>query len=688
MAVTRSAVARALQFLLAAASLTCGGKDNTGPVPVATVTVTSPTTTVDELDSLQLTATPKDAQGNPLSGRVITWSTNAGTKASISATGLVHAFQGGTITVTATCEGLTGNTTVTIVVPVATILLDRGAVTLAVGDTTRLHATLLGPTGDQPTDTSVKWKSSDSIRATVSSSGLVTGRYPGSATITATAGTHSAPAQISIPTPVASVSIAPDSDTLAEGDSTTLQATALDSAGSPLAARGFIWQSMDTGIAYVVPLLINTARVTASHAGVTWIVGASEGRRDSAAIRVVHLPVTEVVVSIDSATILLHNSVSVGATTRDSAGGNLVSRQIHWSTTNPAVAVPTPDTGSLVTVTILASGVAGVVATSEGKSDTAFITGEEVTYTSIGSGILGTCATTADSLVFCWSEGSAPTAPAMKLPLGTITVGQNHLCGLANGTAYCGASPGTLTAVPGGHAFTSVAAGSFHTCAIAADSTAWCWGLNDGGQLGDSSLLDSPTPVQVAGSHRFIAISAGAETSCGLVFGGTVFCWGQNFDGVLGTGDATSFVPYPRPVAGGMTFTTISMGLLHACALRSGGQAYCWGDNQYDQLGTGAADSVPTAVSGGLTFVAIKAGASFSCGSDAGGIGYCWGDNSRGQLGNPLTLVTSSTPVVVSGGLTFQTFGGGFHDNCALTTNGAYCWGSFQTVPHRLAGQP
>jgi uncharacterized protein YjdB len=679
---------RSLALLLVSVALACGGGDGggTGPAPVASVAVTPPSATVNEFDSLQLTATPKDAAGNPLTGRTITWSTNAGTKATVSTTGKVHAFQPGPITVTATSEGVPGSSAITIVVPVAVITLNTSAVTLAVGDTFRLKATVLGPAGDPPTDSAVAWSSADTARATVTASGLVLARWPGAVTVTASAETKSASAQISIPTPVASVIVTPAADTIAESDSTTLSGIPRDSAGTPLAFRDVTWRSSDTTVA-ALAAGTNLVRVYGRAPGSASVIATSEGKSDTASILVVHVSVASVTITPDTVSLLLHNPLSLVATTLDSLGRALTDRPVHWSTSDAVIAPITPDSGPAVLVTAASPGIAAIVATSEARADTATITSQVVTYASIASGIRASCAATTDSLVYCWNEGAVPSVVVTPIRLGALTVGQGLLCGLAGGDAYCGDAPGTLTLVPGGHVFTAIAAGAFHTCAIAADSTGWCWGQNGGGQLGDSSLQESPTPVQVVGGHRFVSIATGAYTTCAIAETGDAYCWGSNLSGSLGTGDTASTRAYPVPVAGGLTFTSITMGSEHACALVAAGQAYCWGDNSYDQMGTGLASNVPAAVTGGISFTSIHAGLFYTCGIVAGGNGFCWGDNAWGQVGDSSFASTQPAPVQVAGGLSFLAFSGGLHDNCALTTTGAYCWGSFQVVPKRLPGQ-
>src|SRR5438067_1425819 len=156
-------------------------------VPVASVSVTPASATISAGQSAQLTATPQDANGNPLSGRTVTWSSSNTSVAVADVNGKVTGVAPGSATITATSEGQSGTAALTVTnVPVASLTVSPASASVGAGQTVQLTATAKDANGKTVSGRVVTWSSSSASVATVTGSGLVTGVTAGSATITAT----------------------------------------------------------------------------------------------------------------------------------------------------------------------------------------------------------------------------------------------------------------------------------------------------------------------------------------------------------------------------------------------------------------------------------------------------------------------------------------------------------------------
>jgi alpha-tubulin suppressor-like RCC1 family protein len=234
---------------------------------------------------------------------------------------------------------------------------------------------------------------------------------------------------------------------------------------------------------------------------------------------------------------------------------------------------------------------------------------------------------------------------------------------LGNGSAASSNVPSAVTTsgVLSGKTVTKLAKSKgLHNCVIASDSKAYCWGYNYSGYLGNNSTTTSLVPVAVytAGvlSGKTVTdIAAGGDMSCAIA-SGAPYCWGYGAYGNLGNGSSTdSSIPVAVTTSGvlsGKTITAIAAGDDHACVLADGAP-YCWGNNNFGQLGnnTTTNSNVPVAtnVSGvlaGKTITSIALGTRHTC-VIASGSAYCWGYNGNGQLGNN-SLTASSVPVQVT----------------------------------------
>ena len=223
-----------------------------------------------------------------------------------------------------------------------------------------------------------------------------------------------------------------------------------------------------------------------------------------------------------------------------------------------------------------------------------------------------------------------------------------------------------------------------YTCALTTTGQAYCWGLNNQGQLGNNSTTNSriPVAVQMPAGVSFQSIAAGYYYTCALTAEGKAYCWGQGSSGQLGNNSTTaSRIPVAVQMPAGVSFQSITAGSLHTCALTTEGKAYCWGYSSSGQLGNNSttASRIPVAVQmpAGVSFQSIAVGYYHTCALTTTGQAYCWGQGSSGRLGNNSTT-DSRIPVAVQmpAGVSFQSITAGSLHTCALTTEGkAYCWG-------------
>jgi len=192
--------------------------------------------------------------------------------------------------------------------------------------------------------------------------------------------------------------------------------------------------------------------------------------------------------------------------------------------------------------------------------------------------------------------------------------------------------------IPSGVMITEVRAGRDHSLGLGSDGKVYAWGRNASGQLGDGTVESRSQPVAVlVGSVRYSGLAAGRFHSLALATDGKVYGWGGNGFGQLGNGSTDNQL---EPVwASGLSVSarSVSAGWVHSVVLGVDGKAYSWGGNASGQLGDGTVEerSVAVAVvgiSGDLK--SVVAGGEYSLGLGEDGVVYGWGSNESGQLGD------------------------------------------------------
>lgn len=289
-----------------------------------------------------------------------------------------------------------------------------------------------------------------------------------------------------------------------------------------------------------------------------------------------------------------------------------------------------------------------------------------------------------------------------------LATGVLHTCGVATDhTLWCLGADGYGQLGDGGTSslapvrvstktYSAVDTGYGHTCMVDTDGTLECAGDNTYGELGVGDTISRNTPATVG--TAFATISAGTVHTCATKTNNSVSCWGANYNGQLGTGNFTDATT-PSPVRAG----TVATGeFVTSCTIDPTSFAmYCWGTNAYGQVGNGTkttAQPTPYGIST-LLWMGASSGFKHTCGVQrTTKIVYCWGANDFGQLGNN-SMTENINPTTASTGVQADVVSAGGYHTCAIAGTTLSCWGAGYTgqtglgnnaarlVPTALGGQ-
>jgi len=661
-------------------------------------------TSVDTLtwfgQTTRLVAVARDARGNPVADARIAWSSSDSTRARVDSGGVVTALADGDATILASAGPASANLTLAVAQQVATVTVAPAAVATIVNATQQFTATAKDAGGTTVAGVKFLWVSANANVAVVDTTGLARGTGVGAVTITALGRGEPGNAVLSVgssattPTKLA-FSVQPSTSTAGLALSPAIEIEVRDASDNLVpSARNAVTLSFAANPG--AGTLAGTRTVAAvngiaSFSGL-WIDKAAAGYTLTAAASGL-TPATS-----------NNFTVNPGAPTKLAFG------------TQPANVEANAVFGAPVTATIV-DAYGNVVTGATNAVTVDFGVNVWKSVFSNGSSLFGTKTANAVSGVATFNNlrvdkpgpGYTLAAAAAGLTAGTSTPfavnltvqevragSEGHTCAVTSGGDYCWGYGGNgqlgdstfgrdsvAQLVRGGLTLTQITAGAAHSCGLTAAGKAYCWGYNGYGQLGDNSTNQSSLPVAVTGGLTFSSISAGAYHTCGIV-GTLMYCWGNDGQGELGDSLPLTNSMTPVQVKGGLSWASASAAYYHTCGLTTGGDAYCWGYDNYGQLGNDASLTSlnkPAVVAGGKTWTAISGHFYQTCGVDAAGAGWCWGRNYDGRLGaDTLTYPMNSsqpTPVPVFGGLTWTRIGTGWFGSCGLTTTGSvYCWGN------------
>lgn len=528
-------------------------------VEIKSVVVTPMVAEVPLGQTLQLEAQPRDSAGGALGGRLVTWATSNAAIASVSTTGLVTASSPGQVTITATSEGISGTAQVTVTTssqPVTSVTVAPQISMIEVGTTLPLTATARDAANEVVGGRPVTWTSNDPAVASVSAAGVVTAVAVGGpigilATVDGVIG-------------VAGIEVTPKLPVVQ---------------GTPLAG----W--------------LNSCVLRDD--GTTWCWGrGASGQLGTGTVPVAQQSPVEATALAGYTQLTLGGDNNGG----HSCGLNPAGQAFCWGINTWGQLGNGSQGASLVPVPV-----------SGGR-----------TFSRIVAGRSTTCALDAAGDAWCWGINNGGHGTSVNfLP-----------------------EPTQVVLAP---AFVSLAMAGQVVCGLTATGEVWCWGRSSTGQLGDgvSGQSNKPTPAKVVGNHIFTRLTGGLSF-CGLKSDNSAWCWGENTHGQVGDGSQVHRSA-PVPVSTALRFSEIAGGESGTCALAMDQTAHCWGlRSLVANFGTpgGFFLTTPTAVPGGRTFTGLAVGFGHACARGSDAI-WCWGSNPSGELGSGLLNAVGAPPAKV-----------------------------------------
>ncbi len=257
----------------------------------------------------------------------------------------------------------------------------------------------------------------------------------------------------------------------------------------------------------------------------------------------------------------------------------------------------------------------------------------------------------------------------------SVFAGEYHVCGIKNnGSLWCwgdnffgqlgstgkGSSITNPAQIGAETTWTEMALGSRFSCGLQADKTVWCWGSNLFGQTGtgDNSDVLVPKKVEIENVKQ---IKAASSHVCALTFSDEIYCWGDATQGALGVTDkladiatidycgkkelqdqngnpvTVQYCNKPKKIGATEKWKNISTKGFHTCAINDKSELFCWGLNNYGQIGNGEKGEsilLPLKIGSASNWQNITATFFHTCALDNTNHLWCWGTNVSKQLMN------------------------------------------------------
>ncbi|MBV6520471.1 MAG: hypothetical protein MNPFHGCM_00586 [Gemmatimonadaceae bacterium] len=509
---------------------------NVSSVAVAKVIVAPAASNITVGGFVQLTAETRDAQDSVLTGRTVQWTSSNQSVAVVSGTGRVQSVSAGTVTITATSEGVSGSASVTIGnVPVSTVQVTPTNATLVIGQITTFLATPRDAHGNVLTGRVISWESSNPAVATVSTNGTVTAISPGSTQLTATCESIFGTASVTVTNvPVASVTMTPSTASLTSGQTQQMTVTVKDASGKALPNRTVSFTSSSVPTATVSPSSTTTntngqafTTVTAVGTGASTITATSGGLQATATITVTVVPIASVTVTPGTPTVEEGQSVQLTATARDANNVILPGRTIVWASSNPSISVS--QSGMVTAVVNSATQTATITASAPNAGPNGTTPFGTVTVTVTYAPVA--------SVTILPSPAVVTVNGVMTLSVTLKDAANNTLNPTGRIVTWASQNTSIVTVSPGG-AITGIATGQT-TVTADARSPGQATAVQQVVQVSVSnvpvaSVTISPSPATIhVGALYQVAFSAVTRDAGGAVLPGRQVVWGSSNPAVL-----------------------------------------------------------------------------------------------------------------------------------------------------------